>query len=355
MKNNIITFLLIGTVLAFFACEKDETQAVLTSTPTAPTLTVPTLAAGLLDRDKATEILTFEGNAANFGFDARIVYSLQAAIAGKEFDGAVTIMTNFKNSFTMQLSEFNLSLLDILKEDVPADIEIRVVASVEGDVPDAISAISSLQVTPYGLPRLDINITGETEKQKIVSPAGDGDYAGFVKFKAGDTFTMTDPDAGVNYGGNGSTISIDGPAITVTEAGWYKVTANTVDLTMANDRYLVGIVGSVTGWDNIWPARPDYEMDYDYDGKFWYYNGLEFSSNASERIKFRHNADWGNDFNLGVRDRDNPDLDNLWNDGGSNDIVIANLGLAAGTYDIKIWLSIGKTPDARCTIEPSEK
>ncbi len=345
MKNNIIYFFLAGILITLFACKKDEDQAILKSSPTAPTLTVP--ATMVLDRDKATDKLLFEGSAADFGFDARIVYSLQADVEGNDFADATTIMTNFENSFEMQISEFNSSLLDIIKEDVPSNVELRVLATVEGSVDPVSSNINASVITPFGLPRLDINITGASEVQKIVSPAGDGEYSGYVKFKAGDTFTLTDPDASVTYGGNGSTISVGGAAISVVADGWYKLEVSTVDLTMDNLKYLVGIVGTVNGW-----AAPDYEMDYDQEGKFWYYDNLELAS--SDAIKFRHNEDWGNDFNLGVRDKAKPDLDDLWNNGDSKDIVVSNAGLSAGIYKVKLWLSLDKTPNAKCAFEKVE-
>ncbi|MBN2756625.1 MAG: SusE domain-containing protein [Bacteroidales bacterium] len=340
MKKNILIYISLIGIFGFFACEKEETRAILDPSPTAPTLADMPVTI-VLDRDNATDTIIFAGNDANFGFDALVTYTLQADIEGNDFENAINISTNYSNNFEITVSNFNSKLLDLIKEDISSDIEIRVVAGVDGEIDDVYSDVYSVAITPYGLPRLDINIDGVTS-QKIQSAAGDGKYVGFIKFEAGATFTMTDPDAGVTYGGNGTIISDGGPAITVVEAGWYKLEADINALTMNNGKYLVGIVGVVNGW-----GAPDIAMDYDVDGKFWYKDAIVMPDGG---FKFRHNEDWGNEFNLGVDDNTNPDLTNLRNHGASQDIV-----LTAGTYDIKLWIAYdnGVVPEhgSSCTIE----
>ena len=104
----------------------------------------------------------------------------------------------------------------------------------------------------------------------MFSQASNGTYEGYVKFEAGDSFTLLDPDNNITYGASGEVLSVDGSAITVADAGWYKLTADTEGLTFESLKYLVGIVGTVNGW-----AAPDIAMDYDSDGKFWYSYGVE--------------------------------------------------------------------------------
>lgn len=340
MKRNILLYLtLVGVIFTFFSCEKDETQAVLKNNASAPTLTAP--ANITLERSNATNILKFEGSLASYGFDALVQYELEADVKGNEFANAKSLGTSFDNVIEISVADLNSLLLDLVKPDIASVLEFRVVASIEGEVDDLYSEVAEVSVIPYGLPRLDVNITGATEAQKIYSAAGDGNYVGFVKFEAGATFTITDPDAGKTYGGDGTSISEGGAAITVTQAGWYRLTVSTGGLTMENYKYLVGIVGVVNGW-----SAPDLEMDYDVEGKFWYRNDVVLPDGG---MKFRHNEDWGNDFNLGVLDNSAPDLDNLVNAGSSQDIL-----MTAGTYDIKLWLVLDGENGGRCTIVPSE-
>lgn len=350
MKNKLLIFIALLGMVSFFACEKDETRAILDSSPTAPVLdAVNDL---VLARDNSADPITISGSKADFGYAASIVYVLEAAVAGTEFAEPIGLQSQEQvNSFEFTVSSLNAILIETLPEDETASLELRVraviVSSETGgnDPVESISASLAVNVTTFGFPRLDINITGVTEVQKIISKDGNGEYAGFVKFDAGDTFTMTDPDTGITYGGDGTTISEGGPAIAVSDAGWYKLEADINGLTMNNGRYLVGIVGVVNGW-----AAPDIEMEYDLEGKFWYKNGVVMPDGG---MKFRHNEDWGNDFNLGVLDNTNPDLTNLRNEGGSQDII-----LTAGTYDIKLWIAYvnGVVPEfgSSCTIEKVE-
>ncbi|MDZ7633854.1 MAG: hypothetical protein U5L72_05230 [Bacteroidales bacterium] len=69
-----------------------------------------------------------------------------------------------------------------------------------------LSAARNANVALYGLPRL--NLIGSGMDQKIESALGDGKYSGLVKLDMTKPFTLTDPDAGTNYGGvGGSTFS----------------------------------------------------------------------------------------------------------------------------------------------------
>ena len=150
------------------------------------------------------------------------------------------------------MSELNAVLLDQFKEDITssADVRIRCVLEAEAGLGvedyEFTSETYTVDVTLYGLLRLDIIITGATgTPQKIVSQASDGTYEGYVEFEAGDTFTLLDPDNNITYGASGGALSVDGAAITISEAGWYKLDADTEGLTFESLKYLVGIVGVV--------------------------------------------------------------------------------------------------------------
>ncbi|MEN8122243.1 MAG: SusE domain-containing protein [Bacteroidota bacterium] len=350
MKNKLLIFIALLGMVSFFACEKDETRAILSPNPVAPV--IEAVSDMVLARDNATDSIVISGSNADFGYQAAVEYILEAGVAGTEFADPIELgRKELVNWFGFTVSSLNALLIESLPEDVQSSLELRVraviISSTTGgsEQIESASEVLSVKITTYGFPRLDVNIEGVTETQKIISKDGDGKYVGFVKFDAGDVFTMTDPDAGKTYGGGGAIISEGGSAITVADAGWYKLEADINGLTMNNGKYLVGIVGVVNGW-----AAPDLVMEYDIEGKFWYKYGVVLPDGG---MKFRHNEDWGNDFNLGVLDNTNPDLTNLRNEGGSQDII-----MTAGTYDIKLWIANvnGVVPEygSSCTIEKVE-
>ncbi|WP_461637190.1 SusE domain-containing protein [Labilibaculum euxinus] len=344
-KYYILLFALVGVLGFFTSCDEDGEQLSLSDNVTIPTLTLPDLT---LVRANGTDKLIFACTPIDPGFTASATYFLEACPAGNNFETVTQIYSGVTcNNIELTVNQLNSILLNGFPEDATSSVDFRIRCVLEADaglgVEDYIYYSKTVNgaATIFGLLRLDILITGSTEAQKIVSPASDGTYEGFVKFEAGDTFTLLDPDNNITYGAGGTGLIVDGTAITITEAGWYKLEANTVGLTIDNIKYLVGIVGVVNGW-----AAPDLAMDYDNTGKFWYRNGVVLPDGG---MKFRHNEGWGGDFNLGVVDNTAPDLDHLYNAGTSQDIV-----MTAGTYDIKLWLDLTDDMGSKATITPVE-
>ena len=167
---------------------------------------------------------------------------------------------------------------------------------------------------------------------------GDGKYLGFVKLDQTMPFTLKNPDTNTIYGANGAALAVDGAGITSPASGWYKLSADTQDLTYTITPYMVGLIGSST--PNGWSA-PDSKMDYDPQSGLWFIT-LDLAVGA---VKIRSNDDWNAGINLGLGDASHPEytLTNLWNNGSSKDIPIA----AAGNYTIKV--SIGSALYS-CTI-----
>ena len=164
--------------------------------------------------------------------------------------------------------------------------------------------------------------------QKIESALGDGNYLGFVKLDKTKPFTLKDPDAGTIYGANGAALAVNGAPMTVTDSGWYKLTADTKGNTYKIDPYMVGLIGDAT--PNGWSA-PDSKFDYNPSTGIWTIT-LDLKAGA---VKVRCNDAWGA-INLGLGDATHPgySLTNLWNDGGSQNIPIAS----AGNYTIQVTI-----------------
>ena len=344
MKNYyIILFALVG-LLGFASCEKEGDEVVIREHVIAPEITsMPDLE---LLRANGDNDVTFVCSPVDAGFSASVTYFLEACAAGDGFQNVVQVYKGITcDDITLTVSELNAILLNGFKEDITSSADFRIRCVFEADAGLGVDALEyssqtvTADVTVFGLLRLDVIVAGATgTPQKIVTLASDGFYEGYVKLEAGDSFTLLDPDNNITYGVEGTALAVDGAATTVEDAGWYKISAHTVDLTFENLRYLVGIVGVVNGW-----AAPDLVMEYDADGKYWYRNGVELPDGG---MKFRHNEDWSNDFNFGVEDN-SVELDfsniSLYNDGGSQDII-----MTAGTYDVKLWINLDG--DSRCSI-----
>ncbi len=333
-KKILIYVTFIGLLGLLSNCKKDETQVVILASPIAPTIqTVPDLT---LLRTNGTKTLTFVGTAVNPGFQASATYYLEACAKGNNFADVIPILSGISDTqMSITVSDLNGILLKKFPADQVSgvDFRIRSVLSVDagtGAKPMVYSSdIKSVNVTVYGLPRLDIIGSGIT--QKIESALGDGKYAGFVKLDKTKAFTLKDPDANIVYGNTAAKLAVNGTAITPADNGWYKIAVDTKALTYSIDPYMIGLIGSAT--PNGWSA-PDSKMDYNAQTGLWQIT-LNLVSGA---IKVRSNDTWGS-INLGLGDATHTQysLTNLWNDGGSKDIPIAD----AGNYTILVSIGNG--------------
>ncbi|SMO67274.1 protein of unknown function [Saccharicrinis carchari] len=324
MKNYLkILIAFVGALGLFASCEKDGEQLVMRENVIAPSITaMPDLA---LARDNGANELVFKCSPIDAGFTASANYFLEAAAAGTGFEDAVLLYNGIScDEITITVNQLNSMLLDILPEDATSSAEFRIRGVLETDAGagvenfEYISDTKTADATVFGLLRLDVMITGATGIQKVVSPASDGSYNGFVKFGAGDSFTLTNPETGHVYGGSAGSLTQDGPAIAVAEAGWYDLSADIINGTFAIDPYFIGLVGSATpnGWD-----APDSKMDYDPATKTWQIT-IDL---APGFVKFRRNDGWG--WNMGLVEGEEGAMEgDLQQGGAGNDIPIDEAG-----------------------------
>ena len=323
--NKLKYLLIIGLVGLLFSCEKDGTNVVMLSNPIVPTIkTMPDLT---LKRAEATKVLTFTGTPVDPGFRASANYFLEACVTGNNFADAFTLISGIQDTLlTITVSDLNGIMLKKLPADQTSSVDVRIrsVLVVDagtgapgtGTKPFAYSsAVKTVNVTTYGLPRLDLINSGIT--QKIESALGNGIYAGLVKLDATKAFTLKDPDANVTYGKGGTGLAVNGTGISATASGWHKLTANIKALTYTLDPYMIGLVGSATpnGWNS-----PDQKMDYDPQTGTWKITITLVDGD----IKFRLNDAWG------------------WNLGGTSAKLEhngANIPVTAGKYTITLTIT----------------
>lgn len=327
MKKNLIIYsAFIGLISLLASCERDDTKVIMLANPIAPTIeSMPTLT---LSRANGTAILTFVGTPVDPGFNASANYFLEACVTGNEFADSVTIWSGVQDTLiNMITSDLNSLLLKKFPADqtTSADFRIRSVLVLDagtgapgtGSNPLVYtSSITTTNVSPYGLPRLDLINSGTT--QKIESALGDGNYTGFVKLDAAKPFTFRDPDASINYGADGAALAVNGDAISVATSGWYKLSVSTTGLTYTVESYMIGLVGSATpnGWNT-----PDQKMDYNSAAGTW-----EITVDLVDgEFKFRLNDGWA------------------WNLGGTTDNLVhngSNCAITAGNYTIKLTITV---------------
>jgi starch-binding outer membrane protein SusE/F len=335
MKNRLY-ILFVGLLGLLSSCEEDGTKVVMLDSPVAPTLTaVPNLT---LQRANGTNILAFTGTAVDPGFKSSATYFLEADAAGGDFSKPLSIKSGIEPNFQISVSDINGILLKKFTADkaTSADFRIRAVLVVDaGTGARGTSAnpfeYSSNKVTvnvaPYGLPRLDLLNSGID--QKIESALGNGEYTGYVKLSLTKPFTLYDPDKKITYGGSGGTLSANGAALNPVSDGWHKLSVSTNNMSYKLLDFRIGLIGDAT--PNGWSA-PDQKMNYNNESGLW-----EITLNlVVGSVKFRINDDWSGSINLGIGNSDHPEytLSNLWNSGSSQNIPIA----AAGNYTIKLHI-----------------
>lgn len=323
-KNFILYFMLLGLIGIFSSCEKDEDKIYMLDNPVAPVIvSMPDMT---LLRTNGTDTIEFVGQPVDPGFTASANYFLEAALAGSEFADPVTIYSGVSpKSMKITVSDLNGIMLKKFDADVATAVEFRlrsvlVVSAGTGapgtstDPFEYISEIKTADVTPYGLPRLDLINSGID--QKIESALGDGAYSGFVKLNAANPFTLLDPDTNTSYGLTGGELAANGSAITPDDTGWFIVTADINTGDFSQSAYMIGLVGSATpnGWNT-----PDQKMDYDAKTGTW---KITIDLEDGE-IKFRKNDGWA------------------WNLGGTTDALTqggANIAVTAGNYTITLTI-----------------
>lgn len=335
MKNRILIFIiLIGFIGIFTSCEKDGEIITISDNVIAPQITsVPDLT---LLRNNSADTLEFVATPVNPGFEASVNYFLEAAVTGTDFEETIQLFSGIEvDNIKMTIADLNSKLLSIIDEDAASSVDFRlrceliIDAGTGYEEREYSSDVQTATATTYGLPRLDLLNSGID--QKIVSPGGDGSYAGHVKITASSPFTLYDPDTETEYGFLGGIdagdLVVDGTGFTTADEGWNYLSANINDLTYTNERYSIGFIGSATpgGWD------VDTDMEYIPEEGYWFLT-VELVEGA---CKFRRNDGW--DWNCGY-DPDNADpglIGDASYQGFGNDIPVTE----AGTYDVYLTIT----------------
>ncbi|MBN2612702.1 MAG: SusE domain-containing protein [Bacteroidales bacterium] len=153
MKSKLLNIsILIGLIMVFFSCEKDEDRVVIKSDITPNTFTALSSDSFVLVMDEAANVFqSFAWTDVDFGFDVAKTFKIQIDSTGKNFANAVDVSTvNNLYASSINIGDFNKVLLDMgIEPDAPVELDFRVVTIINDNVDPVYSNVVSAVVTPY--------------------------------------------------------------------------------------------------------------------------------------------------------------------------------------------------------------
>lgn len=303
MKIKGLIYSAIAGLMILASCSKNEMGPVISDNPAAPAIVAPAAGTSIeITEDGFTSVLNFEWNAADFGYQAAITYTVQVDVGDMGFAEPIEIIKTFTLSGGITYDDLNNKLLAAgAVAGAMNDLKFRIVAKVSDYVDPVISEVVSFTVQPYfvevSYPALNIpgNYQGwapDNMETAIYSLKSDDVYDGYVYFtEAATEWKFAKGSWDDNWGDDGAdgTLERDGANIASEGPAMYRLQADLNDLTYSVERTDWGLIGSATagGWDS------DENMTYDADAGV-----LTITTDLiAGEIKFRANDDWA--INLG--------------------------------------------------------
>ena len=292
--------------MLLFSCQKDETMAVVSTTPTSAVLAASKTTLVLTKATLADTVQTFSITASDFGFKAGTTNTLEFAVKGTNFATVQsrTLTSTGAGTFTKKYTtkELNDIMLALnLTTGVASDVEVRIVSKISDKVSTVNSNVVSLKVTPFALVAF-IYVPGDYQgwnmatADSLMSPTGNGVYSGIIDFSVKPTgsleYLITPAKSWSNKYANGGTglLLYNGPNnLKAAAANSYKITANLNANTITYDLLSYGIIGDATptGWGS------DTNMKFNNGTEDW---SITIALLGGKNIKFRLNDDWGTSY-----------------------------------------------------------
>lgn len=319
MKHLFKIFTLFIVAFLVTSCEKDEDQAVL-GEGTDPVISANKTTTVLLSTDAANEALAFSWLNSDYGVNVQQTNQLQFALKGKSFSTFKTMdMANGAKSYSMTVNDLNNIVLSLGVTTVTAtDIEIRLKSTVANKI--HYSNILPLKVTPFIVGPVytytDLYLIGDATAGAWDNLATNAKIYPLLKSSNANVYTYTGyfavggfkiiktPGSWATQYGMGSSAGILDTSggsgnISITAAGYYKVTINTAALTYSvtsvtpspTTYTTVSLIGpSVGGWST------DLDLEKStFDPHVWVKKNIILNSGE---FKFRANHDWGTSWGI---------------------------------------------------------
>lgn len=364
MKRTIIKSLALAVILTqVMACHKDAeiTQLGVVDFPATLNSSASTL---IMDAaNDSSQVVTFNWNAASYGINAPVTYSLQFTLPA---DTAGSAAWSHAQEFpvgddllTASLMGYDINSIAVtglgLESGVESPIAVRVKAYVDRP---AYSNVITLNVNPFVPPVIveefpSLWVPGAYQgwdpatAPTIVSVDSSGLYEGYVYIPEGTSsleFKYTAQPAwepmAYGDGGSGALIEANFPGgnLSVPQPGYYELSADLNNMTWTATKTTWSIIGDATpgGWST------DTQMNYDEENQVW---TVTVNMITGGSFKFRANNAWAIDFgidadgNLQYADNPlypyNPNLMNLTVPSDGNYTITLDLH-NAGQYTYKL-------------------
>ena len=349
MKNILKTSLMAFLLIASAACSNDDDENTVPTANGGPTLLAPEDGREfvLSPADQDDILTTFIWEHSNFGVGTSASYALEVAKGGTNFATPIQVGASVSDRFiTITVKELNdaLATSTDFSPFVENEVQVRIKATLgTSNEMMQYSNVLTLLITPYSDALPLIGVPGAHQNPQwtpsgadlpLMASEGYGNtkYEGYMylngefKFlspKPDGTFDWGTPDWGDN-GDFAGVLQAGSPTNATAPAGYYRVEANTGELTYKTTLTNWGIIGSATPglWDN------STALTYNATSKKW--EGI-VALTAGE-FKFRANNEWVID--LGGFDPTKPGAGEEMSYGGLN---IVNS--APGNYKVELDLS----------------
>ena len=151
MKNKIIIFVVITGLILLLSCEGIEQGPMMNSTVTPQKLTAPANGSSFVITEPVENapMTVFRWDAADYGFQAAVAYTVQITITGDFLDGTDLGVTS-GTSLEVLNSKMNTTLLILGAEPgVPATVTWRVRANLNPNVPVELSDLGTISVNTF--------------------------------------------------------------------------------------------------------------------------------------------------------------------------------------------------------------
>ena len=125
MKKIKLTLFIAVLGLLLVSCNRDITEPVISSNPTAPVLQDLNINFDF-NADNAGSLIPFNWTAADYGFKASINSAVEMDITGNNFANAVELVTSYTSTASISVKDLNSKLLALgVPAGTAANVEFR--------------------------------------------------------------------------------------------------------------------------------------------------------------------------------------------------------------------------------------
>lgn len=278
------------SVLAWFmfSCEKDETRLILKTdiSPAAITSSADELNSSINESNLGDEF-EISWNETDYGVSTEVTYSVEIDAACNDFGSPVVLGSTTNSSLKLTLDELNAKLLSDLNlpQHVASDVAVRVTSRIRDGYVYTSEPVT-FSVSPWSEWAKGLWID-YGDGSVAIYESGESAFDGYAYLESDKPFVFADRKAcgATTYGGSDNSLASGSEqAIAVSESGYYRVKANTNELSYELTLVEFGAIGDATpgGWSTSTP------LIYDVARNVWEAT-ISLTNGA---LKFRANNEW---------------------------------------------------------------